>query len=80
MGRNQHSLVGNRQLKENSVIRLLQHNLVKFAVNKKIMSVVQLELVCSDVVQRLYHPVRLGKNRNRFLCKASGRQHNQAKK
>ena len=49
----------NRQLQENSVIRLLHHNLVEFEVNTKIMSVIQLELVSSDVVQRLGHPVRL---------------------
>jgi hypothetical protein len=57
--RNQHNLVENRQLQENSVIRLLHHNLVEFEVNTKIMSVVQLELVRSDVVLRLGHPVRL---------------------
>jgi hypothetical protein len=51
--------VENRQLQENSVIRLLHHNLVEFEVNTKIMSVIQLELVSSDVVQRLGHPVRL---------------------
>ncbi len=59
MPRNQHSLVENRQLQENLVIRLLHHNLVEFEANTKIMSVVQLELVRSDVVQRLGRPVRL---------------------
>jgi hypothetical protein len=51
--------VENRQLQENSVIRLLHHNLVEFEVNTKIMSVIQLELVHLHVVQRLGHPVRL---------------------
>ncbi len=58
MGRNQHGLLENRQLKETSVIRILHHNLVKYEANQKIMSVVQLEVVRLDVVQRLGHPVR----------------------
>ena len=53
MGRNQHIVVENGQLKENSVVRIIHHHLVQTSEDNKMMSVIQLQLIRSDVVQRL---------------------------
>jgi hypothetical protein len=47
------------ELKENSVVRILHHNLVQTSEDNKMMSVIQLQLIRSDVVQRIGDPVRL---------------------
>ncbi len=57
LGRNQHLLVEDGQLKKKSVIRVIHYIMVDFSATNKLMSVIQLELRHSEAVQRIGHPI-----------------------